>query len=41
MCIRDRNGLIPVVIIYWAYEFLLDVPGLHQLLEFRGVEETG
>ena len=28
------NGLIPVAIIYWAYEFLLDIPGLHQLLEF-------
>lgn len=30
------NGLIPVAIIYWAYEFLLDIPGLHQLLEFLG-----
>ena len=30
------TGMIPVVIIYWAYEFLLDVPGLHQLLEFLG-----
>lgn len=30
------NGLIPVAIIYWAYEFLLDIPGLHQLMEFLG-----
>ena len=30
------NGLIPVAIIYWAYEFLLDIPWLHQLLEFLG-----
>ena len=30
------DGLIPVTIIYWAYEFLLDIPGLHQVLEFLG-----
>lgn len=30
------NGLIPVAIIYWAYEFLLDIPMLHQILEFLG-----
>lgn len=30
------NGMIPVVIIYWVYEFLLDIPGIHQILEFLG-----
>lgn len=30
------NGLIPTMIIYWAYEFLLDLPFLHQILEFLG-----
>lgn len=30
------NGLIPVAVIYWAYEFLLDIPVLHQILEFLG-----
>ena len=30
------NGAIPVLIIYWAYEFLLDIPVVHQILEFLG-----
>lgn len=29
-------GLIPVTLIYWAYEFLIDVPVLKQVLEFLG-----
>ena len=30
------NGLIPVFVIYWVYEFIVDIPGLHQCLEFIG-----
>lgn len=30
------NGLIPIMIIYWAYEFLIDLPVIRQILEFLG-----
>ena len=30
------NGLIPVFIIYWVYEFIIDIPGLRQILGFIG-----
>lgn len=30
------TGLIPVLIIYWSYEFLLDIPGISHILEFLG-----
>lgn len=30
------NGLIPVVLIYWAYEFIIELPVLRQFLEFLG-----
>ncbi|MBU5482552.1 hypothetical protein KQI91_15335 [Blautia sp. MSJ-19] len=30
------TGLIPVIFIYWAYEFILEIPVIRQLLEFLG-----
>lgn len=30
------NGLIPVTLIYWAYEFIIELPLLRRLLEFLG-----
>ena len=30
------NGLLPVVIIYWAYEFVIELPVIRQILEFLG-----
>ena len=30
------NGLIPVFFIYWAYEFILDIPIIRHILEFLG-----
>lgn len=30
------NGVIPALIIYWAYEFVIEIPGIRQILEFTG-----
>ena len=30
------NGLIPVTLIYWAYEFFIELPVIRQILEFLG-----
>ena len=30
------NGLLPVTIIYWAYEFVIELPILRPVLEFLG-----
>ena len=30
------GGIIPAVIIYWAYEFVIEIPVIRQILEFIG-----
>ena len=30
------NGMIPVVFIYWVYEFVIEIPGIRQILGFIG-----
>lgn len=30
------NGMIPAVFVYWAYEFVTGIPGIHQILGFLG-----
>lgn len=34
------NGLIPMTVIYWLYEFVLDIPGIRQILEFLGTHSA-
>ena len=30
------NGVIPVLIVYWSYEFVIGIPGIRQILQFIG-----
>ena len=30
------NGVIPVLIVYWCYEFVIGIPGIRQVLQFIG-----
>lgn len=30
------NGAIPVLIVYWSYEFVIEIPGIRQILGFIG-----